>query len=114
MYNPRKITDFPLSAISKFEIKKDNVSRKYIAIGNDCRYGRRVLVMAVSEDMEKWRIAHVIEGAPDENNAFSYADFFFCGDDIYLLSRTGYNGTPNLHDTNMITFHKVLNFRQYV
>ena len=36
------------------------------------------------------------------------------GDDIYLLSRTGYNGTPNLHDTNMVTFHKVLNFRQYI
>lgn len=114
MYNPRKITDFPLSAISKFEIKKDPVSGKYIAIGNDCRYGRKVLVMAVSEDFEQWRIAHIIEGNPDINNAFSYADFFFFGDSIYLLSRTGYNGTPNLHDTNMVTFHKVLNFRQYI
>lgn len=114
MYNPRKITNFPLSAVSKFEIKKDTVTGKYIAIGNDCRYGRRVLVMAVSEDMEQWRIAHIIEGDPEKNNAFSYADFFFLCDDIYLLSRTGYNGTPNLHDTNMITFHKILNFRQYI
>jgi hypothetical protein len=84
------------------------------ALTNDCRYGRRVLVMAVSDDMDKWRIAHIIEGDPNINNAFSYADFFFSGDDIYLLSRTGYNGTPNLHDTNMVTFHKVLNFRQYI
>ena len=114
MYNPRKITNFPLSAVSKFEIKKDPVTGQYIAIGNDCRYNRQVLVMAVSKNMEDWRIAYVIEGSPDEYNAFSYADFFFLDEDIYFLSRTGYNGSASQHDTNMITFHKVLNFRKYL
>ncbi len=114
MYNPRRVTNFPLSAISKFEIKKDPVTGKFIAIANHWPHGRRVLVMAVSDDMEEWRIAYHIHGDPDKYDAFSYANFIFSNKDIYVLARSGYNGSASQHDTNMITFHKVSNYGQYL
>ena len=113
MHTPVRLTEFPLSAISKFEIKQDPETGRYIALGNDGRYKRKRLVMAVSDDLTDWRIAYEIADARDTENAFSYPDFIFSGEDILLLSRTAYNGAKNNHDTIMITFHRIKNFRQY-
>ena len=114
MHSPQTLTEFPLSAISKFEIKRDPVTGKYIALGNDAQYKRKRLVMAVSDDLAKWEIAYEIANAWGTENAFSYPDFIFSGDDILLLSRTAFNGAKNNHDTNMITFHKIKDFRKYL
>lgn len=114
MHSPTIYKDFPLSAISKFEIKFDEQTGYYIALGNDATvWDRQRLVMAVSKDLENWTIALEIADGRGTENAFSYPDFIFSGDDILLLSRTAYNGAKNNHDTNMITFHKIENFRKY-
>lgn len=114
MHSPVVLNDFPLSAVSKFEIKRDPQSKAYVALGNDCRYKRKRLVMAVSDDLRDWRIACEIADARETDNAFSYPDFIFSGNDILLLSRTAYNGAKNNHDTNMITFHRIKDFRRYL
>ena len=114
MHSPAVLANFPLSAVSKFEIKCDEQTQAYIALGNDAQYGRKRLVMAVSHDLVDWRIAYEIADARGTENAYSYPDFIFSGEDILLLSRTAYNGAKNNHDTNMITFHKIKDFRQYL
>ena len=114
LHSPRILNDFPLSAVSKFEIKRDPKTGKYIALGNDAQYKRKRLVMAVSDDLDSWRIAYEIANAWGSENAFSYPDFIFSENDILLLSRTAYNGAKNNHDTNMITFHKIEDFRRYL
>jgi len=43
---------------------------------------------------------------------FQYVDWQFDGDDIIYLVRTAYDGAPNYHDSNRITFHKVRDFRE--
>jgi len=43
---------------------------------------------------------------------FQYADWVFDGNDILAAVRTAYNGAHNLHDSNMITFHRLQDFRR--
>ena len=119
---------FAISSCTKNEVKIENdiesceklcgtwsqTTLTEIALGNDATvWDRQRLVMAVSKDLENWTIAHEIADGRGTENAFSYPDFIFSGDDILLLSRTAYNGAKNNHDTNMITFHKIENFRKY-
>ena len=43
-------------------------------------------------------------------DSFSYASQVVDGDDLLVLARTSLGGS-NQHDTNLITFHRVANFR---
>ena len=115
----RLVEDFPLSAVSKFVVQRDPVTGAYVAFGNlhDPKrpsLGRRVLAMAVSEDFERWRVAHIVADGSAVGNAFTYPEWLIDGEDVLLVSRTAWNGAVNQHDTNMITFHRISNFRQYL
>ncbi len=107
------ILNFPFSNDTKFEIKRDEETGMYIAIGNDLRFGRQVLCMAISEDLETWKVVHVIADGRGSDDAFSYADWIFSGEDILVLSRTAHNGAAGAHDSNSTTFHMIDNFRQF-
>ncbi len=106
-------TKFPLGAVSKFSIKRDAKTGCYIAFGNDRWYGRHRLVMAVSKDLDNWEMVYEIANGDGTENYYSYPDWIFSGEDVYLLARSAHNGAVNGHDTNCITFHKIKNFRQY-
>jgi len=112
------VEDFPLSAVSKFVIKKDEVTGKYIAFGNLCDKkepcGRSILAMAVSKDFKSWNVPYVVAGERGSSNAYTYPDWIIDGEDILLVSRTAWNGAVNQHDTNMITFHRIMGFRKYL
>ncbi|MBE6930609.1 MAG: exo-alpha-sialidase [Ruminococcaceae bacterium] len=108
-----EILNFPFSNDTKFEIKRDERDGMYIAVGNDLRFGRQVLCMAVSGDLETWRVVYVIADGRGGDDAFSYADWIFSGEDILVLSRTAHNGAVGAHDSNATTFHRIVNFRQY-
>mgnify|MGYP004666039931 CR=1 FL=1 len=115
----RLVEDFPLSAVSKFVVHRDPVTGAYVAFGNlhDPKrpsLGRRVLAMAVSEDFERWRVAHIVADGSAVGNAFTYPEWLIDGEDVLLVSRTAWNGAVNQHDTNMITFHRISNFRRYL
>ena len=46
--------------------------------------------------------------------AFSYVDWVFDGDDILYAARTGYRGAFSYHNTNRITFGRVVGWRSSV
>lgn len=111
---------FPLGASSKFVILRDG--GWYIAVGNEAfddsrPRARNVLSLAVSKDLKNWRVAERIVDAHDSNEmlcAFQYPDFCIAGDDLFILSRTAFNGAHSFHDSNAITFHTVRNFRRHL
>ena len=108
----KTVEEFPLSAISKFSIRKDDSTGYYIALGS--LGTRQHLAMAVSKDFENWETVHSIVDARGTNNAFSYMEWLFDGDDIILLSRSAWNGANSAHDNNTLTFHRLENYKQYL
>lgn len=104
---------------TKFEIKFDEVSKKYYSLGSkilssDKNAGRNVLTLFVSDDAFNWSEVKDIIDRRNEDIAkvgFQYVDFLFDGDDIIFLCRTADCGAANFHDANFSTFHRIRNFR---
>lgn len=108
----KTVTDFPFSTICKFSIRRDERTGYYIALGST--HGRKHLAMAVSKDFECWEIVHSIADGRGTGNAFSYMEWLFDEEDIILISRSAWNGANNAHDNNCLTFHRIINYRQYL
>ena len=126
---PRNYVHFP-GAESKFTIRYDAVSDSYWTITNKITtfvntigthdlstHQRNVLVLMSSKDLINWEIKQKIlrwnEGAhlwTWNTFGFQYVDWQFDHDNIVFASRTSWYG-PRYHDANMITFHRVENFR---
>lgn len=123
--------DFP-GADSKFAIRYDPVSKKYWTVVNKItntsdftinRFRwqpnqRNVLMLMSSSDLVKWDSVYKVirwsEGSKITNRdvfGFQYPDFQFDGQDIVLTSRTAWFGKW-YHDGNLITFHRIEDFRK--
>ncbi len=103
-----------------FCIHKDDVSNKYIMIHNEetpTTLGRRnILSLSVSDDILHWEKKATlldVRNAPGESTV-SQPSFVFSGDDLLFLSRTSWGRMFNQHNSNMLTFHRVKNFRDAV
>lgn len=103
---------------SKFMIKRDPVSGKYYSVATridaERIYGRNLLSLLSSEDMEHWHcVCDLLDkrDQPMEEVGFQYCDFEFEGDDLLFLCRTAINHAHNYHDANYSTFHRIRNFR---
>ena len=106
---------------SKFQIRYDEVSDMYFSIASritryEDRGKRTLLSLMASKDMLEWvTVCDLIDERENDPTGkklgFQYVDFFYEGDDILYLCRTGMNGAANFHDTNYITFHRVPKFR---
>lgn len=109
--------EFP-GNLSKFMIKKDDVSGKYLSIIcrrlDEPRTIRNLLSLVVSDDLEHWElVCDLIDyrhGDPAKLG-FQYVDFEIEGEDIIFLCRTAINGADTYHNTNYSTFHRIENFR---
>ncbi len=126
---PRNYVHFP-GAESKFTIRYDPVSESYWTIANKITtfvnttgthdlstHQRNVLVLMRSTDLVNWEVKQKIlkwnEGAKLktwDTFGFQYVDWQFEGEDIVFASRTSWYG-KRYHDANMITFHRIENFR---
>lgn len=78
---------------------------------------RNTLALLASTDLVNWTVRKLILYTPEvATEAFQYPNFLIDGDDLLVVSRTAlkYDGqSPDRgHDSNMITFHRVENFRQ--
>ena len=75
---------------------------------------RHRLVLHFSKNMVDWCFAGVvaITGSPKE--ARHYASMDIDGEDLVILSRSGDARAKSAHDGNLITFHRVRNFRELV
>lgn len=117
-----RFVDMPSGSNSKTHALYDEVSGKYIAIGNICvdqstPIQRNVLALLVGDSVYDWRVAKVLLDYREDDPAmvgFQYISFIFDGDDILFQSRTALNGARNFHDANYSTFHIIKNFRDYV
>lgn len=105
---------------AKFMIKYDEVSKRYYSIVSriDCEeraFGRNLLSLMSSSDLEKWEtVCDLIDRRNEDIKkiGFQYVDFEFEGDDIIFLCRTSVNNAHDYHDANYSTFHKIKKFRE--
>ncbi len=104
--------------LSKFMIKKDTVSGKYLSIISrridEPKTARNLLSLVASSDLETWEtVCDLIDRRHDAPSkvGFQYVDFEIEGDDIIYLCRTSMNNARNYHDANYSTFHRIEDFR---
>lgn len=75
---------------------------------------RHRLVIHFSKNMVDWCFAGVVAITPSPKQARHYASMDIDGDDLVILSRSGDERAKSAHDGNLITFHRVKNFRELV
>ena len=59
-------------------------------------------------------LAGLVATGPVEKASRHYASMAIDGDDLVILSRSGDERAKSAHDGNLITFHRVNNFRELV
>jgi hypothetical protein len=120
--NPLKYSyamEFPAN-LAKFMIKKDEQTGLYLTFCSritDTKriHSRNLLSLMASKDLKKWEVVCDLIDRRDEDpmyTGFQYVDFTVEGDDIIWLCRTAENGAHNYHDSNYITFHRIIDFRK--
>lgn len=72
---------------------------------------RRVLGLYASRNLFDWQLAGIIAAGETRLCSRHYASLTIDGDDILAASRSGDTDAKNTHDTDMITLHRVRNFR---
>jgi len=75
---------------------------------------RRRLQLHFSRNMIDWCFAGMVAIGPVERASRHYASMVIDGDDLCVLSRSGDERAKSAHDGNLITFHRVRNFRSLV
>jgi hypothetical protein len=127
---PENFVHFP-GAEAKFTIRYDPVSKLYWTITNKISsfvdaqetyngnwHQRNVLILMSSKDLQHWetrkKVLRYNEGAhlrTWDTFGFQYIDWVFDQNDIAFVSRTSWYGS-RYHDANMITFHRIEDFRK--
>ena len=98
----------------KFYVVYDPESRLYWLLHSqmDGRMNyRRRLALSYSPDLLKWTLAGLVAVGPADNAARHYASMIIHGDDLLIVSRSGDERARNSHDGNIVTFHRVKDFR---
>jgi hypothetical protein len=75
---------------------------------------RSRLQLHFSRNMVDWVFAGLVARGETENCARHYASMAIDEDDLVVLSRSGDRDALNPHDTNLITFHRISDFRALI
>jgi hypothetical protein len=75
---------------------------------------RNRMVLHFSKNMIDWCFAGVVAIGPEDKAARHYACMAIDGDDLVIVSRSGDSRAQNAHNGNLVTFHRVENFRELV
>lgn len=75
---------------------------------------RHVLALHFSKNMMDWRMAGVVAQGNSPKESRHYASMVIYGEDLLVLSRSGDHRAKNAHDGNLITFHRIKEFRDLV
>ena len=75
---------------------------------------RRQLELFYSANAFDWVPAGVVAAGETELQSRHYASLTTAGDDMLVLSRSGDANAKDTHDTDMITLHRIRNFRSLV
>ena len=124
-FNSKKgFIDFP-GGNKKFTIRYDPKSGLYWSLTNPVlnkhkspnpSLVRNAVALIASPDLIHWETKCILIYHPDTSrHGFQYLDWVFEGEDILAACRTafddGLGGAHNQHDSNLITFHRIHNFR---
>jgi len=129
---PDDWVDLP-GADKKFAAAHDPVSGRFYVLANPVLPAhfdhhepwnliRNTAALLSSDDLVHWDVVRLFLYSPNVGHeAFQYLNFDFDGDDMVIASRTAFDLTgepdvnhrpPRGHDSNLITFHRIENFRQ--
>lgn len=75
---------------------------------------RHRMVLHFSKNLVDWCFAGLVATGATPGQARHYAAMAIDGDDLVILSRSGDARAKNAHDGNLITFHRVPQFRSLV
>jgi hypothetical protein len=92
-------------------IKPDQMSRDRYGLPNN---ERRRLQLHYSRNMIDWCFAGLVAVGETERSSRHYASMIVDGDDLLVLSRSGDVNAKHAHDGNLISFHRIENFRSLV
>lgn len=122
--------NIPGGGQSKFHVLYDEKTKTYWLVSNQFRdsmvnfntmnekdrhgYERNRLVLHYSYNCFDWIFAGVVASGKSFKESRSYASMQFDGEDLLILSRSGDKNCYNGHETNMITLHRVENFRELI
>ncbi len=118
---------FPGGA-KKFTIRHDPTSNHYWTLASiiledsiiDDRPARirNTLALMRSADLRHWEVRAIVLQHPDvKHHGFQYVDWLFEADHLIAVCRTAYEdgqgGAHNNHDANFMTFHRIVDFRNF-
>lgn len=101
----------------KFHILYDPESRLYWLLHSqiDGRMNyRRRLALSYSPDLLRWTFAGLVAVGPTDHSARHYATMIQDGDDLFIVSRSGDERARTAHDGNIVTFHRINDFRKLI
>ena len=116
----------------KFHLLYDDVSRLYWLLSTQAtdsmtraeklspdRYNlpnnqRTRLMLHFSRNMIDWCPAGMVAMRSNERESRHYASMVIDGDDLAILSRSGDERAASAHNGNLITFHRLKNFRDLI
>lgn len=75
---------------------------------------RQRMVLHFSKNMVDWCFAGLVAAGPGNKGSRHYASMDIDGNDLVILSRSGDERAQSAHNGNLITFHRVKNFRDLV
>jgi hypothetical protein len=128
---PEEWVDLP-GADKKFAAAHDPVSGRFYVLSNPVLPAhsghhepwnliRNTAALLSSEDLVHWDVVRLFLYTPNiGHEAFQYFNFDIDGNDLVVASRTAFDLTgepgvkhrpPRGHDSNLITFHRIGNFR---
>ncbi len=123
-------TPIPGGGQSKFHILYDEQTGTYWLLSNQFvdsmvnmnqmtrhqqrGYDRSRLVLHYSYNCFDWLFAGVVTAGDTLRQARSYGSMVIDGNDLVILSRTGDENALSGHDTNIISFHRVKDFRSLI
>jgi hypothetical protein len=91
--------------------RADLLPKDRVAIPNN---ERNRLQLHFSKNCVDWCFAGLVTAGKTSRESRHYASMAIDGDDLVVLSRSGDERAKSAHDGNLITFHRVKNFRDLV
>ena len=121
-----------LGGQNKFHIRYDEATKLYWLLSVQARDSMRKiellsedrfsipcderdrLALSFSTNLVDWCFAGIVAKSGHEKQSRHYAALDFDGDDMLILSRSGDADAHSAHDGNIITFHRIKNYKDLI
>lgn len=77
-------------------------------------HSKKLMICCSDDNGQTWTMAGIVAVGPTDHSSRNYATLMISGRDIFIVSRSGDENARNNHDGNIVTFHRVKNFRKLI